>query len=227
MAAIKLNERTLSILKNFSAINPSIVFKPGQELTTVSIGKKILARASIEQNIPNMFGIYELNKLFGAISLFKEPTIKVEKNHLNIGESGRSLLYSIAPPESIISPDDDMPWELPEVVVEFKLTDIMLKSLMKAAGVLGQPHIVFEGDGNTVMVSTRNTEKPTNETYSENVGEFEGGEHPFKVVLNVENMKLLPGNYLVRISKLMMAQFISMDDDILYVIAVEAKGTSI
>jgi hypothetical protein len=213
MASIKLNERSLNILKNFSSINPSIVFKPGQELTTVSIGRKILAKATIEQTIDSTFGIYELNKFFGAISLFKDPSIRLEKSFLKIGEGGRSLLYSTANPSDIKSPDDDMPWDLPSSDVEFAVSGDMLKSMLKAAGVLSQPHIVFEGDGST-----------TSETYSEDVGEFNGGETPFKVVLKVENLKLLPGNYLVKISKIMITQFIG--DDVTYIIAVEAKDST-
>jgi hypothetical protein len=224
MASIKLNERSLNILKNFSSINPSIVFKPGQELTTVSIGRKILAKATIEQTIDSTFGIYELNKFFGAISLFKDPSIRLEKSFLKIGEGGRSLLYSTANPSDIKSPDDDMPWDLPSSDVEFAVSGDMLKSMLKAAGVLSQPHIVFEGDGSTVTMSTRNMDKPTSETYSEDVGEFNGGETPFKVVLKVENLKLLPGNYLVKISKIMITQFIG--DDVTYIIAVEAKDST-
>lgn len=41
---MKLSARTINILKNFSTINPSIVLKPGNTVTTISTNKTIMAR---------------------------------------------------------------------------------------------------------------------------------------------------------------------------------------
>jgi hypothetical protein len=42
---MKINNKTLNILKNFATINPSIIVKPGNTLKTISSSKTILARA--------------------------------------------------------------------------------------------------------------------------------------------------------------------------------------
>lgn len=223
MSTIKLTGRTLDILKNFAAINPSMVFKPGNDVSTLSPRRKILARATIEQNFDTTFGIYDLTKFFGAISLFKDPTIKVEKNVINISDGSRVLRYVTAYPEDITSPTDDALRELPSVDVEFKITERMIKDALKAAGVLGQPDIVFSGDGSKVMISTQNISKPTSESYCEDVGEFTGGENSFNFIIKVENLKLLPGDYTVRLCFKKISQFIGAD--VIYIIAVESEST--
>ena len=57
---MKLSEKTLTLLKNFSNINQSILFKQGSSLRTISVMKNILAEATIDEDLPTDFGIYDL-----------------------------------------------------------------------------------------------------------------------------------------------------------------------
>ena len=57
---MKLSEKTLSILKNFSSINQSILFKKGNKLRSISVMKNILAEATVTEDLPKDFGIYDL-----------------------------------------------------------------------------------------------------------------------------------------------------------------------
>ena len=57
---MKLSESTLSLLKNFSTINQSILFKQGTKLRTISVMKNILAEATVSEELPKDFGIYDL-----------------------------------------------------------------------------------------------------------------------------------------------------------------------
>ena len=58
---MKLSNDTLSVLKNFGNINQGIYFKKGKVLKTVSSGKNILAEATINEEIPADFGVYNRN----------------------------------------------------------------------------------------------------------------------------------------------------------------------
>ena len=49
---MKLSNETLSVLKNFGAINQGIMFKKGKTLKTVSSQKNILAEVNIAEEIP-------------------------------------------------------------------------------------------------------------------------------------------------------------------------------
>ena len=46
---MKLSAKTLSVLKNFAAINQSIVVKPGDTLATISQNKTIMAKATVPE----------------------------------------------------------------------------------------------------------------------------------------------------------------------------------
>ena len=61
---MKLSENTVNILKNFSTINQNILVKSGSQLRTMSTMKNILGEASITEDFPKEFGIYDLNELF-------------------------------------------------------------------------------------------------------------------------------------------------------------------
>ena len=52
---MKLSDKTISLLKNFSTINQSILFKQGTKLRTISVMKNILAEATIDEELPKDF----------------------------------------------------------------------------------------------------------------------------------------------------------------------------
>jgi len=72
---MKLSDKTLNILKNFSNINQSILFKQGNKLTTISVMKNILAECTIQEEIPKDFGIYDLNQFLNGLSLYQNPEL--------------------------------------------------------------------------------------------------------------------------------------------------------
>ena len=72
---MKLSESTVEVLKNFSTINPSLVFKEGNLLRTVSPQKNILASSVVAESFPSDFAIYELNQFLGLNSLFDNGSI--------------------------------------------------------------------------------------------------------------------------------------------------------
>ena len=58
---MKLSARTLQILKNFATINPSLLFKPGNVLTTISPAKTMQAKARVTEQFDTQFAIYDLS----------------------------------------------------------------------------------------------------------------------------------------------------------------------
>jgi len=72
---MKLSENTVEVLKNFSTINPSLSFRQGNVLRTVSPQKNILASSVVEETFPVDFAIYELNQFLGLNSIFENGDI--------------------------------------------------------------------------------------------------------------------------------------------------------
>jgi len=71
---MELSDRTLSVLKNFANINSNIVFREGNDLKTISVAKNILAKATLDEAVPQEFGIYDLNEFLNVLSLVENPT---------------------------------------------------------------------------------------------------------------------------------------------------------
>lgn len=217
---MQLNTDTLNLLKAFSTINQSLVFHPGKELKTMSPSKTIMAMAKIEDEIPSTFGIYDLSRFLGTYSLFSNPKIKIEDKFMTISEGKKKINYVFAEPSLIASPPRGKSIELPSKDIEFELTADVLQEVMKAISVLSLPEFAVTGDGSNIFVQALDSRNPTGDIYSVEVGETED---TFKMIINAENMKIIPGTYNLAISKERLSHF--SNEKVEYFVAVEGHST--
>ena len=104
---MKLSDKTLSLLKNFSSINQSILFKQGNKLRTISVMKNILAEATITEDIPQDFGIYDLNQFLNGLGLHNSPELDFgNAGHVVIKEGRMRSKYFFADKSVIVTPPD-------------------------------------------------------------------------------------------------------------------------
>lgn len=216
---MQLSTKTINVLKNFSTINPSIVLKPGSTVATISPNKTIMARATVPDSFGGTYGIYALNRFISALSLFESADIEFGSESARIASNNRSIIYHYSDPSVIMVPPE-REIKLPSVDVEFKLTNKDIQTVMKALGVLGLPEIAVVGDGSTVSLQAVDTKAGSADTYSINVGETDKA---FRAIFRAENMKMMDGDYTVRLSSKGISQFIGMDIE--YWIAIEATST--
>ena len=102
---MKLSDKTLSVLKNFSSINQSILFKEGNKLRTISVMKNILAEATITEEFSKDFGIYDLNQFLNGLGLHQSPELDFENDgYVVIREGKMRSKYFFADPSVIITP---------------------------------------------------------------------------------------------------------------------------
>jgi len=223
---MKLTPKTLQILKNFSAINPSIIFRPGDEISTVSPQKTIFAKAKIDGVIESEFAIYDLSRFLGVLSLFDDPDISLVSRgavaELVIsGNSGDKTKYVPADPSNIVAPPADKKIELQTVDVQFDLKEAVFNKVMKAMSIMSLGDFSFVGDGSTIIAKAGNTKNPTSDEYGITLGETN---ETFNVVFKSEYLRFIPGDYKVEISKKGLARF--SNDTIEYFVPVEAKVSS-
>lgn len=216
---MKLDQRTLQVLKNFSSINPSILFRPGNVVKTVTPTKTILAKATLEQEFPSTFAIYDLNKFLSVLSLFDEPDLEIGEKSVVVRSSRKKVNYVFADPNTIVAPKDGKEIQFPDPDVSFELTNEALADVTKALGVLRQPEIAIVGDGETISLQTVNSKDPTSDVYSVEVGETA---RTFNCIFKAENLRLLPDNYTVDIASAGISRFTSKDVE--YFIAIEANS---
>ena len=217
---MKLSENTINILKNYAVINPSLLVKPGNVLSTVSPVKSIFAKATVEENFPSQFAIYELSKFLGVISLFNEPELDFGEKQMTIISGSKSLNYTYADPSMIVTPPEkDI--NFPEPDIEFNITQEELQKVVRATGVLQLPDIAVIGDGSTLKMSSTNSKNPTTDVFNIKVGETA---KTFNMIFKAENIiKLLSANYNVKISSRGLALFTA--DTIRYYVATEANSS--
>lgn len=216
---MKIGTRTAQILKNFATINPSLLFKPGSSLVTVSPNKTMMVKATVEESFPLQFAIYDLSRLLGVLSLFNEPELDFDTQHLNIKSGNQSVSYTYAD-VSMIEVPPNKTVELKTKEIKFTLTADHLSSIQRALGVLGLPEIAVVGDREKIYLTTSDTRNPTSDQYSIEVGETT---HEFKIVFKSENIKLLSAAYEVEISSQGIGHF--KTSDIEYWIVAESSST--
>ena len=219
---MKLSENTLTLLKNFSNINQSILFKQGTQLRTISVMKNILAEATINEELPKDFGIYDLNQFLNGLSLHNNPDLDFTNDNYVVIREGRSRSkYFFADPNVIITPPEKS-IELPTEDVSFELKTEQLVKLLKAAGIYQLPDLSAIGEDGVVKLVVRDKKNETSNDFAVVVGETEGD---FVFNFKVENIKLIPGSYDVVVSSKLISKFTCREHDLSYYIALEPDSS--
>ena len=221
---MKLSETTLNLLKNFKEINQSILFKQGNKLRTISVMKNILAEATIQEDLPKDFGIYDLSQFINGIELHKPSIPEFDfsnDNHVVIKEGKMRSKYFFADPNVIITPPDKA-IDLPSEDVTFDLSTQQLDKLLKAAGIYQLPDLSVVGGEGVVKVLVRDKKNDTSNSFAITVGETDA---TFNFNFKVENIKILPGTYEVVVSQKLLSRFTAKNYDLTYYIALEPDST--
>ena len=219
---MKLSDSTLSLLKNFSTINQSILFKRGTKLSTISVMKNILAEATIDDELPKDFGIYDLGQFLNGLSLHNNPDLDFQEDNYVVIKEGRSRSkYFFADPQVIVTPPE-RPMNLPSEDVTFDLSTEQLDKLLKAAAIYQLPDLAVVGANGVVKIVVRDKKNDTSNDFAITVGETD---KQFSFNFKVENIKILPGNYEVVVSSKLLSRFSSKNQDLTYFIALEPDST--
>ena len=220
---MKLSDKTINLLKNFSSINQSILIKEGDCIRTISVMKNILAEAKVPEEFPKDFGIYDLNQFLNAISsLHVNPELDFSNNeYLMIREGKKRNRFFFADPNVIVSPPEKS-ISLPSEDVCFELDTQVLGTLMKAAAIYQVPDLSVIGEAGVVKLVVHDKKNDTSNTHEEVVGETD---EEFCFNFKVENIKILPGTYEVVVSKKLLSRFESKNHELTYYIALEPDST--
>jgi hypothetical protein len=222
---MKLSNDTLNVLKNFASINQGIMFKKGKTIKTVSGGKNVLAEATISEEIPTDFGVYDLNNFLSVLSLHKEePVLEFESNNVLIsGLKGRSKIkYRFCAPHMIVVPPEKQ-INMPDAEISFDISAEDFDWVLRAANVLSSPNIVVESDGDKIYVSTIDILDDSKHNDSLEVSDGNGDK--YRMIFKTENFKMLSGGYSVSISSKGISHFKHKTVNIQYWIATETGST--
>lgn len=224
---MKLSNETLGVLKNFGNINSGIFLKQGKTIKTVSTHKNILAQATITDEIPSDFGIYDLNEFLSVVSLHKDD-LSLDFDSKNVvisGRGGRSKIkYRACEPTMIVTPPEkQLAMPAPEIAIELSAEDF--RWILDSANVLGSPQISVQSDGETVSINTVDLQNDSAHTESLALNTQADGSK-YKMIFKTENIaKILSGAYDVKISSKGISHFSNKNSPIEYWITTEVGST--
>lgn len=217
---MKLSKETLSILKNYSSINQNLLFSPGNILKTITTQNTLLSTATVPDEFPIEFGIYDLSEFLSVLSLFQNPELEFSEKYVKIFESNNSIKYYAADSSVLVVPKKDI--NFPDAEIELLLTAENLSLINKTASVLKSADVSFVGQDGKVIVVVADKKNDTSNSFELVLGDTE---LEFKVNIKVDMLKFIPGEYQVSISSKRVSKFSSTGSDLVYYVGIEADST--
>ena len=222
---MELSDRTLNVLKNFSGINQNLIIRSGNTIRTISEARNVLGTVIVDEQFPQDFGIYDLNEFIGVLGLVDTPRLKFRDEYVTVGDSvGRSKVkYFFSAEDTLTTSQKDI--TMPDPDVSFVLTNDTLNKLKRAASTLGHNEVSITGKDGVLSLSVVDSQNSTSNTFSIDVdGEFKPDVN-FNFIINIGNLKILPGDYEVQISSKLITQFKNREVNVTYWIALEKSST--
>ena len=217
---MKISNKTLDVLKNFSEINQSILIKKGNTLKTVSTLKNILAHAEVEETFPQDFAIYQLNEFIGVLTTMNNPDLTFHDKYVMLSqENGACTKYFYAEPSVVVAPEKDI--NMPSRDIMFLLVEKQYNDLLKMSSILQLNDILVKGCSKSkkIFLAVTNKKNDTSNDYSIEVGDAVN--ESFKMYFKTENLKMVAGDYEVSISQQGISYFKNKNSSLEYWISLE------
>jgi hypothetical protein len=222
---MRLTKSTIQILSNFASINSNIVIDQGNTIRTISEAKNILAKATVEETFDSEFGVYDLNEFLGVLKLVDNPNLNFQDDFVTISdESGlTNIKYFFSDTEMLTKAGKDV--RMPEGDVKLDLSEDILQKLRSAAGALGHSEMLIQGiDNGLAKVTVTTSDNSTANTFSIEIPAT-SDVYTYKFVYNINNLKMLSGDYEVEISSKLISKLTNKSNGLQYWIALEKSST--
>lgn len=201
MTTLTLSKRSIDLLKNFMAINPSMLFRKGQEQTTISTDSaaSVFAKIKLDEEIESEFAIFDLGRFLGVIDSMTEPKIVFGKsnNRCTItGKNGDKTFYKFADPDVLDIPRGIKPPTNSKAT--FTVTSEMLDKLKRFTSILKTPNISLVAKDGKISLECMDIQKfkkgeNTEDHYVINLpGELQEL-RDFRIILNAEFVSFIMG----------------------------------
>jgi hypothetical protein len=168
------------------------------------------------------FAIYDLGQFLSGISLFSNPLLEFDnENFVSIRGGRQSARYFFSDPEITLKSAPEKNVNFPGTDLQFNLSGEDLIALQKASSVYSLPDLTFQSveDSDEIKLILRDKENDTSNTYDITVAGSTTG--TYTLDLKIENIRLLPGDYTVKVSQHLISEWTNTDVDLTYYIALE------
>ena len=216
---MKLSENTLNLLKNFSEINSNIVFNPGKTITTIAEAKNIVASATVAEEFPQQFGIYDLREFLSTLTLVANPELSFGEDSITIKDNTVSICYFYSAINVLTAPSK--PVSMPNPEVTFILSEDTIEKIRRASAVLGHANFEIQGKNGSIVIHITDTKNVSANKYSIVVDENNSCKENFSFIMVITNLKMISGNYVMEISSKLISHLKHTTLPVEYYIALE------
>lgn len=198
---MKLSKETIEILKNFSTINQSILFKEGKKIRTISPQNNVFAEADVPEEFPVECAIYELPKFLATLSLFDSPELEFTENSVIVSskKSNHKIKYFYGSKNLVIAPPDKK-LVMETVLDTFKLTREELSKVIKASALMQLPHLVIGVKDGKRFIKATNMKSKSSNNFVIDHGMSDADD--YEQVLKSDNLKIISDDYEVSVGKI-------------------------
>jgi len=217
---MQITKTTQDLLTSFVNINPSILIKAGNKVSTMSPAKNILAQATIPENFEHDVCFYDLGQFLGIIKqeIYEGAEYHFNETAVTVSKDKNTVIYNYAAPNTIILPPNKTPqMPTPDVVVELKEETLAIIQTM--VNVLGKEDVSISSNGVDINISVVDKSDTTSNEFTAYLGPGDGTE--YTMYFKKDSLKILPGSYTVSLSKQFISHFEHEEDELEYYIALE------
>ena len=223
---MQLQESTIQLLKNFASINGNLMINAGNELTTISESKTILAKTELEESFPQDFAIYDTSDFLTCVSLLTDPVLEFQDTHVIIKSDGRKIKYFYSDPELLKTPPEGSFDKLSSALsdesdnIVIRLTQAQYAELNSAARILKGSSLSFRGEDGSITASLTEKDNSTSNTFSVTLSDYDGDDFSFS--LDINQMKILAGDYEITASRSKpLSRFKNLNTNLIYYIPLD------
>lgn len=218
-----LSTETLEVLKNFASINPNLVVKAGEPLSTIAEAKNVFAKATISEPFKSDFGIYDLNEFINVVNLVGDPILEFKDDSVLIKNGRSKASYRFADPEILTAPTSQI--KMPDAEVSVTVTEDQLAQVRKAANVLGHSIVSVVGKEGLISLSVTDNKNSSANTFDIVIDEANACKSEFDLQFLIANIRVISGDYNVDVSSKFISRWENTSAPIEYYIALEKSST--
>lgn len=214
---MKLSPETIAILNSYKGINSNLRVFPGNKIETLSTSGSFFASYQTQEEFPD-FSIHDLSELLNLLSLYKDPDIIFEADHLTIIEGRRKTKYVYGDPATFKQKFNNRPIVMPEAEVKFDLSLEDLSVVLKAAGALKFNTIaITKNSDNQILIRAEDAKLDSSNSFSIDVDSITDISNlDFSFAFDISNLRLVSGNYSVEVASQLIARFTNKDIPLFY-----------
>lgn len=213
MAKITLAQETINVLKNFSAINQSVLIKTTDAVVRNN-SKSCIAIYRFNDELDlggeSEIGLYDTADFLGIYSAYKTPEIEATDKFITISEGKSKVKYFTTASTHIPSVPYDAKtgkyniegkFEMVECEMDFVIPQEKINILLKMATLLRSEFLFFESVDGVVRITVADELESSNNTWEMTLeDDITKSELTTPVKMNLQEFKILPSDYQVKIS---------------------------